>query len=49
MLPEPYPNTESKSTLPWLQSVKVKVSVPHRLFTIRRGSKFGIQRPPVVW
>ena len=47
MLPVPYPTTELKSTLPWLQSVKVNVSVPQGLVTIWFGSKFGIQRPPV--
>jgi len=47
MLPVPYPSTELKFTLPWLQLVKVNVSVPQMLFTIWLGSKFGIQRPPV--
>src|SRR2546427_12189470 len=37
-----------KSTRPVLQPVKVRLSVPQGLFTILVGSKFGIQRPPVV-
>src|SRR6266566_3271511 len=45
MLPVPYPSTELKSTLPWLQSVNVNASVPQKLFTIWLGLKFGIQRP----
>jgi len=39
---------EAKSTRPVLQSLNVKVRVPHGLLTIVVGSKFGIQRPPVV-
>jgi len=47
MLPTPYPSDDTKSTLPWLQSVNINVSDPQALFTTRLGSKFGIQRPPV--
>ncbi len=43
----PYPAIELKSTRPWLQSVKVKLSVPQGLTTSSLGLKFGIQRPPV--